>query len=139
MSGPETRFIRSVHQHLPPEHQFHREKMANPYRSGGGDSWYSGTARDLWIEWKWVDLPARPDTLIDLTRGKKPSLTVLQRDWITNRRREGRHVWLGVGCVKGGVFFLDGEGFGPWTNADFQASCLDRKVLAAAIYNFCHT
>jgi hypothetical protein len=51
-SKPETTFIQSIHRHLPKE--VYREKMANPYRGGTPDVWYSGYKSDLWVEYKFI-------------------------------------------------------------------------------------
>jgi hypothetical protein len=90
---PENVFISSVHNHLPPK--LHREKMANPYRGGTPDVWYSGDKADLWVEYKFVILPKRADTVIDV------ELSPLQWEWITRRHLEGRHVAVIVGCKEG--------------------------------------
>jgi len=136
-SGPETRFIASVHRHLPPEAEFHREKMANPYRGGTADSWYSGLKRDLWVEWKWVELPKRPDTLIDITAGKKPSLSVLQQQWICDRRTEGRSVWVIVGSKAGGMVFCDNAWSKAYRTDTYLAQSLGRGLVANMILDFC--
>ena len=86
---PETTFYTSVHRHLPPLDKLHREKMANPYRGGTADHWYDGPDADLWIEWKFIVLPKRGNTTIDLVtpRGKKleSPLSALQQDWLAGR------------------------------------------------------
>lgn len=135
-SGPETRFIASVQKHLPPVGQFYRMKNHNQYNGGIADSWYS-SALDLWVEWKWVDLPKRPETVISIVDGKKPSLSALQQDWIQGRVREGRNVWVVVGCELGGVVFMGGWGDGRWTTKDFTAMVKPRQDIAALIWNFC--
>lgn len=84
MSGPETRFYRSIHKLLPPS--VYRVKMSNPYVGGIPDCWYSGPAGDLWIEYKWGS----------------NGLSALQKDWIDKRRAEGRNVWLISGTKDGG-------------------------------------
>lgn len=134
-SGPETRFIASVHRHLPPVDEFHREKMANPYRGGTADTWYSGKRRDLWIEWKWIELPKRPETVIDLTAGKKPSLSVLQQDWIRRRQAERRNVWIVIGSAKGGRLWDTIPA--PERADDFVGWCLSKQQLAQFILDFC--
>jgi len=136
-SGPETRFIASVHRHLPPVAKFHREKMANPYRGGTADSWYSGAVRDLWVEWKWVELPKRDTTMIDITSGKKPSLSVLQQDWIAGRRAEGRNVWIVVGSAKGGVVMTNEMLNGPCRTSIFVQCCHAPREIAERILDFC--
>ena len=132
-SKPESQFIASVQRHLPPEHEFHREKMANPYRGGTADSWYSGTRADLWVEWKFIILPKRPETVIDLAKELSP----LQQNWIAQRRVEGRNVWIGIGCKEGGVLLRDST----WPLAMpcklFKLSLLTRPQIAASILEFC--
>lgn len=90
---PENTFISSVHNHLDP--RVYREKMANPYRGGTPDVWYSGDKTDLWVEFKFVILPKRADTVIDV------DLSPLQWEWITRRFREGRNVAVIIGCREG--------------------------------------
>jgi hypothetical protein len=137
-SGPETRFIASVHRHLPP--LLHREKMANPYRGGTADSWYSGVRGDLWIEWKFVELPKRDETEIDLTHctpKTKPILAALQQDWIMSRIKEGRRVWVGVGCKEGCVFFTDLMWAIPHTAAWYRRNLCTRQDAALQIWQIC--
>ena len=97
---PESRFIERVHTRLPIAKLFYREKMANPYRSGTPDVWYSGK-NDLWVEYKYVALPARAGSYIHF------DVSPLQKRWIDNRRLEGRDVWLIVGSSVGGLIFRD--------------------------------
>jgi hypothetical protein len=68
-SKPENTFIGTVNDRLPikkrkastiarrkvsDESHIHYEKMNNPYRGGTADSWYSGLAGDLWVEFKYL-------------------------------------------------------------------------------------
>ena len=101
-SKPETTFYTSVHKHLPPPSKLYRVKMSNPYVAGIPDYWYSGPKADLWIEWKFIVLPKRDDTVIDLCGGKQPTISALQQDWIKERLDEGRNVWVIVGHKNGG-------------------------------------
>lgn len=133
---PETTFYTSVHKHLPPESELHREKMANPYRGGTFDHWYDGK-RDLWVEWKFIELPKRPDTLIDLCtpRGKKMQspLSGLQQEWGKARLKNGRAVWVIVGCKAGGVIYDKGNWSDILTVKEFTARMLSRKDIATKI------
>ena len=122
-SKPETTFTHSIHRHLPKE--VYREKMANPYRGGAPDVWYSGNKRDLWVEYKFIPkLAVRVPNKIELSE--------LQRLWLEARQVEGRNVAVIVGCPDGGVVLRS-----PFpreiTTPDFQASLLSRKQLAAWI------
>jgi hypothetical protein len=135
---PETTFYTSVHKHLPSPDKLHREKMANPYRGGTADHWYDGQKADLWVEWKFIVLPKRDDTIIDLVtpRGKKGEspLSALQQDWLGGRYINGRSVWVIVGCKEGGVIMrAPDEWNAPWKAGVFRANLQSRPSIAAAI------
>lgn len=139
MAKPETTFTESVHRHLPSSSELWREKMSNPYRSGGADYWYSD-AQDLWVEWKFIQLPKRDDTIINLVTGSatgKTPATVkpLQQAWLHNRHVEGRNVWVIVGCKEGGVVFKDLGWEQPLSTKQFKARMLTRPEIAKAIVN----
>ncbi len=130
---PETTFYNSVHRFLPPIDKLHREKMANPYRGGTADHWYSGPNADLWIEWKFMLLPKRDSTVVDLVGGKKPMLSALQQDWLKGREREGRHVWVVLGCKEGGIIFQFGQWAEPRTAGWLRQFVESRANIAARI------
>lgn len=137
MSGPENNFIAAVHRKLVPIDQFYRMKNHNAYNGGIADCWYSGR-RDLWIEYKWVDLPKTPTTVIDITAGKKPSLSVLQQEWLRDRVAEGRSCWVIVGHAKGGaVFKFEREWMKAWTQAEYLAGAHSRDEIAVQIMQHC--
>ncbi len=137
---PETTFYTSVHKHLPSIDSLHREKMANPYRGGTADHYYDGPNADLWIEWKFIVLPKRDHTIIDLVtprgkRGESP-LSALQQDWLAGRHRNGRNVWVVVGCKEGGVIMRSPtEWCMRWHADTFRVNLQSRQSIAAAILN----
>lgn len=131
--GPENNFRASVHKHLPPH--IYYEKMANPYRGGTPDDWYSGR-KDLWIEWKFIEVPKRDDTMIDPTSAKAKMLSALQLDWLNDRYDEGRNVMVGIGSKTGGILLRDRLWNVPISAKDFRARLLSREELAAEILNF---
>jgi hypothetical protein len=133
VAKPETTFIGSVHKHLPLS--LYRVKNHNEYAAGIADCWYSGK-RDLWIEYKFIEVPKRDTTLIDLVGGKNPPLSHLQQGWLRERSAEGRNVWVIVGCREGGVFFRKRTWETPVTAVDFRAEIQSRKDLAAEIAIF---
>jgi hypothetical protein len=135
MSGPERRFTLSVNKHLPAD--LHHEGMANPYRGGTPDHWYSGRKRDLWVEFKFVELPKLPTTYINLVDGKKPSISMLQQDWIRQRILEGRNVWLIAGCKTGGVIWQDMSFMVPLSQDEFLGRVFTRQSVASQIAKFC--
>ena len=75
-SGPENRFIQSLHRLLPA--QVYRMKNHNPYNSGIADCWYSGDAGDLWVEYKY-------EATLPKTRSVSADLAELQKDWLRKR------------------------------------------------------
>jgi hypothetical protein len=135
---PENSFRESVHGYFDPD-ALHHDKMSNPYRAGGADDWYSGRgrkSRDLWIEWKFIVVPVRDDTLVNLTAGKKPPLSALQQHWLRERHAEGRNVWVGIGSAKGGILLPGLAWEKPFSAGEFRSILLSRKELAAQIVQF---
>lgn len=62
--------------------------------------WYSGIKGDIWVEYKYIrTIPIRPKTMVI------PGLAPLQLVWLHHRHKEGRRVFVVVGCPKGGVVF----------------------------------
>lgn len=126
---PESTFSKSVHRYFPPVDELHREKMNNPYNSGTADFWFS-SVRDLWVEYKFVVLPKRADTLV------KVELSELQKLWVDNRVAEGRNVWVIVGCAAGGVIMKNGEWHRAWTKTAFEQRILTRQLVAEHLLSF---
>ena len=127
---PESTFIASVHKHLPPT--LYRVKNNNEYTAGIADVWYSG-ARDLWIEYKFIAVPKRPETRIDLLTGKNPAISYLQQEWLRSRHGEGRSVGVIVGSKDGGIWLPGVAWEQPFTAKDFLAHLRTRKDLADTI------
>jgi len=129
MATPENTFIQGVHRYLPAD--LYRMKNHNQYNGGIADCWYSGNAADLWIEFKYIIVPKRPDTLI------KIDLSELQKNWLCSRFEEGRNVAVIVGSPKGGVYF-EGVSWGYTHTAESFLSLLkSRQELATRISEFC--
>ena len=139
MSGPENTFIASVHKHLPPVDDFYRMKNHNEFNSGIADVWYSGKS-DLWVESKFIAVPVRDATVIDLRVGSaktKPPLTHLQQEWLRRRHAEGRSVGVIVGSKAGGVWFPGVSWDTAYTAKEFRGWLLTRQGLAAIIKQRC--
>lgn len=132
---PETTFTASVHKHLPPLSQLYRMKNNNQFNSGIADVWYSGK-HDLWAEYKFIVVPKRDTTMIDLVGGKDPPISKLQQEWLRDRHNEGRDVWVIVGCKEGGVVFMARCWEQPFTAAQFRAWVGTRAEVARSITNF---
>jgi len=121
-SKPETTFTGSIERHLP--QKLYREKMFNSYRGGTFDKWYSGKISDLWVEYKFITLPKRDATLI------YPDLSGLQLKWGLDRHKEGRNVWVIVGCKEGGVILQSHEWDTPIRCDEFRSRLMKRSELA---------
>ena len=128
--GPENTFIGSVHKHLPAG--IYRMKNHNQYNGGIADVWYSGV-RDLWVEYKFIVVPKRPDTVIDLTTGKNPAISYLQQEWLRSRHEEGRSVGVIVGSKDGGVWFPGLTWDATYPAKKFLFLLQTRKDLAGTI------
>lgn len=131
MATPENTFIASVHKHLPLT--VYHEKMHNPYRGGTPDVWYSGHARDLWVEYKFIVVPTRSMTMIDLCGGKDPAISHLQQEWLKARHSEGRNVAVIVGCRAGGVVFHSATWINAFTTEQFRQAMMARSLIANRI------
>lgn len=129
-SKPETTFIASVHRHLPED--LYRLKTHSEYHAGIADVWYSAK-RDWWIEYKFLVLPKRDSTVIDLIGGKDPSISALQQKWLRDRHAEGRNVGVIVGCKEGGVWFPGLSWDTTYTTEWFREHTSSRKELASEL------
>lgn len=126
MRKPENTFIAGVHKYLPAT--LHREKQHNAYRGGTADVWYSGNARDLWVEYKFLPRVPKPTSIVPI------GLSALQDQWIRRRQAEGRNVWVIVGCSQGGYILRNLDA--PPTAADFLDGLRSRQELAETLTMF---
>lgn len=129
MATPENTFIASVHRHLPPT--LYKMKNHNVYNGGIADCYYSGRRSDLWVEYKFIAVPKRPDTPI------KIDLSELQKNWLRSRHAEGRAVAVVVGSKDGGVFFNGVSWDYTYTTDDFNRLSCSRQDIAREINSLC--
>lgn len=135
MSGPENTFIQSVHRHLPPVSELYRMKNHNQYTAGIADVWYSGDY-DLWVEYKFIAVPKRADTVIEHVGTKSGQVTPLQDDWLASRHKQGRNVWVIVGSKEGGVVYQNMTWRQPTTAGEFLKALRTRTELASILTSF---
>lgn len=64
--------------------------------------WYSGSAGDLWVEYKYIPRVPQRGQIAPLKL-----LSALQVDWLNGRYNEGRKVAVIIGCPTGGVILQD--------------------------------
>ena len=127
---PENQFIKSVNKHIPVD-QVYRMKNHNAYVAGVPDCWYSGSAQDLWVEYKYISAKSPRIQVV-------PNLSQQQFNWIQQRTHEGRNIWTIVGCPSGGVVYdtLEQMEFGLPPD-EFLARIEPRKDLALKILDHC--
>lgn len=130
-SGPENTFIKSTHFHLP--EGVYKMKNHNQYVGGIADVWYSGLAGDLWVEYKFLVVPSRQETMIHLTGGQRPPLAPLQQAWLRGRHAEGRNVAVILGSKDGGVFFPGISWEKSFSTGEYLGRLKSRKDLALLI------
>lgn len=118
---PENAFIRSIDRHIP---QVYSEKMANPWRSGTADKWYTGIKNDLWIEYKWITTVPKFVT---------PALSARQLKWLEDRLSEKRSIAVVVGCATGGLIYLNGDWTRKIERSEFLERVRSRSEIAAWI------
>jgi hypothetical protein len=92
-------FIRSIHRKLPKS--VFVWKICDQYAGGVPDTYYSGIAADLWVEYKYVRLPKRDTSKVDF------GISELQKLWLIERKREGRNTCLVVGAEEGCLVIFD--------------------------------
>jgi len=131
MATPENTFIASVHRLLP--RGLYRMKNHNQYNGGIADVWYSGIKADLWIEYKFIVMPKRHDTII------VPALSPLQMEWLRSRHQEGRSVGVIIGSKDGGVWLPGTSWQTPLTAGGFVDATVGRLALAAIIEGLTNT
>lgn len=129
--GPENTFIGSIHRRLPST--LYRIKNHNSYNSGQPDCWYSGSGSDLWIEYKFLIVPKRDNTVINMVQGKDPMISRLQQQWLEGRFQEGRRVGVMLGCKEGGVWFPNLDWQYGFTALEFRSWLTPPAKLAALI------
>ena len=95
-------FIRAIHRHL--SKKAYSWKINDRFAGGVADSWYCGReGKHLFVEYKYVKLPARPDTVM------RAALSELQQRWLQQRKEQGIPVAVVLGAAKKGVISDDIE------------------------------
>lgn len=129
MAKPENQFIAGVHKYLDPK--VYHMKNHNAYNGGIFDVWYSAKPFDLWVEYKFIEIPKRPKTSI------MPDLSALQLEWGKARKEEGRNCWVIIGAKEGGVVLRDQAMWDAAITAEaFRSALLTRKEIAQLITEF---
>jgi hypothetical protein len=102
--------------------------MANPYRGGAADCWYSAKGADLWIEYKFIPkIPLRAAIL--------PACSALQLEWLRDRHAEHRNVAVILGCPEGGVVYEELSWEKSKTPIEYRSKLRSKRELAEWITN----
>lgn len=118
-------YVRSIHRSLATKHpSIYAWKINDNYQGGVADAYYSGSS-DHWVEYKYIKLPKRADTVLNL------GLSQLQLLWLAARHRQGRKVAVIVGSDQGSLILENLEWETRISREDFCIRSVDKaKVLA---------
>ena len=92
-------FVKSIHRSLPS--QIYRWKIHDTYTAGVPDAMYAGPSGILFVEYKWINLPKRETTNINL------GLSALQINWLDRFYLYGHSVMVAVGSTHGVLALSD--------------------------------
>lgn len=133
-SGPENRFIQSIHRQLAGTTKLYMMKNHNQFNAGIADVWYSGLVSDLWVEYKFLELPKRDSTVVDFRdTAKGYSLSALQQLWLRGRHEENRNVGVIVGTPAGGIWLPGLSWDRPFDAAQLRAELRSKRDIADTI------
>lgn len=117
----ETVYANAVNKLIPAH--VHREKNNNPYRGGTPDFYYEWR-KQRWVEFKFVEIPKRAETII------KVNLSALQVEWLQRSYDNGHQPLVVVGSKAGGVVLRTP---GTWTRGLLAGAFLDQAVSRGEI------
>lgn len=123
-------FVKSVHRQLSPD--IFVWKINDTYAGGVPDAFYAGPARCLFVEYKYVKLPKRSNTLV------KTTLSEQQKLWINRMHNLSHAVAVVIGSDKGCVVLQDKAWNSPLTLASFLPACISVKDVARWIEATCN-
>lgn len=118
-------FVKAVHRHLCPD--VYRWKIHDTYTGGVPDTFYCGPAGPLWVEYKYIKLPKRPTTPINL------GLSELQRAWLQRMLDWDQPAAVVVGFDKSATIITDLEDRACLVLADLKENAVTFKRVAAWI------
>ena len=118
-------FVRSIHRVLPSS--VYRWKIHDTFTGGVPDTLYAGQNVLLWVEYKWVTLPKRQNTLV------KFGISKLQLSWLDRFTLYGQPVIVAVGHANGVLILADGAWHRKFTCADVQKFSVTKPVFIDGI------
>lgn len=122
-------FVRSIHNALHPD--VYKWKIHDTYTGGVPDAFYSGPARSLFVEYKYIkNLPKKDNTVL------KHSLSKLQAAWL-NKVKHATPVALILGVEDTAIIIIDDFSVSI-SKMHYLQLCIPRKQIAEWIYNVTH-
>jgi hypothetical protein len=82
-------------------------KIHDNITSGIPDAYFSGPARDLWIEFKFANELPKQINLV--TRQGHPCLSHKQTNWLDRRQAEGRNVAVVLSNMQSSIILINGD------------------------------
>lgn len=82
-------------------------KIHDNITSGIPDCYFSGPARDLWIEFKYAS--KLPKSINLVTRPGSPCLSPKQTNWLDRRYKEGRNVAVVLSNQQHSIILINGD------------------------------
>ena len=134
---PENKFMDAVHSQLDPD-TIYKLKITPVFSSGEPDVLYEGYAKDLFVEYKFLELPKRYSTMIYFDK----LLSEKQVRWLTRRMERTANSdrpppYLAVGCKVDdkyqGILIPYIPGMCPISTDTFRGSLSSAKDIASRI------
>jgi hypothetical protein len=106
----------------------YRWKINDRFTNGVPDAWYCGDAGHLFVEYKYVELPSRPHTLV------KANLSKNQLQWLLDRHAQNVPVAVVVGSPDGAYWAENIQNiYSGIPLTQFLDFCLTPKEIALRI------
>ena len=107
--------------------------MNDTYAGGVPDFFIEGSARDLWLEVKYIkNFPKRESTIIDLSNHKK-YLSMNQQLWLERRSLKRNDAAVLVGSEHGGVLLTDMQWTAPFSSLEIKERSLSMDLVVKKV------
>ena len=126
-------FVKAVHRHLPKD--LIRWKIRDTFTGGVPDAYYCGPSSSLFVEYKFIKLPKRPDTIVKL------NLSALQLEFLGKLNDFNQPVAVIAGFIsKNNIFslYLDAKAWTTnWGQEYYMENAISTKETATKITKTC--
>jgi len=118
-------FVKAVHRHLPKD--LIRWKIRDTFTGGVPDAYYCGPSSSLFVEYKFIKLPKRPDTIVKL------NLSALQLEFLGKLNDFNQPVAVIAGFISKNNIFSIFLSDAVWTKPLSVAYYSENKISVANI------